>query len=46
MNVSISIDGSSEPVAEVVADVYREDLVKAGVAPNPQHGFSYCFAGE
>lgn len=36
-NVSVWIDGT--PAAYAVANVYREDLVKAGVAPNPNHGF-------
>ena len=36
VNVRVTIDGTG--VADVVANVYRGDLVTAGVAPNPEHG--------
>ena len=36
--VRVLIDGVA--AATAVADVFRPDLVKAGVAPNPQHGFA------
>jgi len=32
------------PLARVTASESRPDLVKAGVAPNPNHGFSVCFS--
>ena len=34
----VSVDGQA--VASVLANIPRPDLVKAGVAPNPEHGFS------
>lgn len=37
VSVAISVDGQA--VATVVAKLPRPDLVKAGVAPNPDHGF-------
>lgn len=46
MNVSVIVDGSDTPLVELVANVNRPDLVKAGVAPNPEHGFEVCFSPE
>eukprot|EP01043_Picozoa_sp_COSAG02_P031676 COSAG02_NODE_2079_length_9902_cov_3.742018_5_plen_417_part_00 len=36
VQVRVAVDGKG--VVDTVADVSRADLVKAGVAPNPQHG--------
>lgn len=36
--VRVTVDGVA--VIDAVADVSRSDLVKAGVAPNPQHGLA------
>ena len=35
MDVSVIVDGSDTPLAELVANVNRPDLVKAGVASGP-----------
>jgi hypothetical protein len=44
VNMSIFIDNALDPLATVLASVSREDLVKAKVAPNPEHGLVYCFS--
>jgi len=45
VNVTVVLDSSQgPPLARVTASESRPDLVKAGVAPNPNHGFSVCFS--
>ena len=39
MSVTFSIDG--KPGGTVVANLPRPDLVEAGLAPNPDHGFTF-----
>ena len=38
--VSVEVSVDALPVAAALADVARADLVPAGVAPNPEHGFT------
>lgn len=38
--VMVEMRVDSKPVVQMVANISRSDLVKAGVAPNPAHGFN------
>ncbi len=43
INVHIYIDGN--PIANVLANLPRPDLVSSGITPDPFHGFDYAFVG-
>ncbi|EGD75792.1 hypothetical protein PTSG_07910 [Salpingoeca rosetta] len=43
--VTVRVDVDLQPVAYVVASLARPDLVAAGVAPDPNHGFNLQLSG-
>jgi len=46
VNVTLTLDRAEVPAIEVVANIDRPDIVKAHMAPNPEHGFRACLTPE